>query len=120
MFTLGAVQDLSLKQRTLDWALKSGEVKTQDTFYPIGSVASNAVGAELVWKYFQEVRIMILLVVGECGGVCVLLFTVLRTFVMEVSALKQTQLNHKFFILCLYIMSQLFFFCTPPSNRTSP
>lgn len=55
MFTLGAVQDLSLKQRTLDWALKSGEVKTQDTFYPLGSVASNAAGAELVWKYFQEV-----------------------------------------------------------------
>ena len=56
MFTLGAVADLSLKQRTLDWALKSGEVKTQDTFYPIGSVASNAVGAEMTWKYFQEVR----------------------------------------------------------------
>jgi len=54
MFTLGAVADLSLKQRTLDWALKSGEVKTQDTFYPIGSVASNAVGAEMTWKYFQE------------------------------------------------------------------
>ncbi len=59
MFTLGAVADLSLKQRTLDWALKSGEVKTQDTFYPIGSVASNAVGAEMAWKYFQEVRISI-------------------------------------------------------------
>jgi len=57
MFTLGAVADLSLKQRTLDWALKSGEVKTQDTFYPIGSVASNAVGAEMAWKYFQEVHI---------------------------------------------------------------
>ena len=74
MFTLGAAKDLSLKQRTLDWALKSGEVKTQDTFYPIGSVASNAVGAELAWTYFQEVRI-------ECAcamWICVISFSVLH------------------------------------------
>jgi len=70
MFTLGAAKDLSLKQRTLDWALKSGEVKTQDTFYPIGSVASNAVGAELAWKYFQEVRVCSMNCLFDCVVAC--------------------------------------------------
>jgi hypothetical protein len=55
MFTLGATKDDALKLRTLDWALKSGEVKSQDTFYPLGSVACNAAGAEMVWQYFQDV-----------------------------------------------------------------
>lgn len=57
MFTLGATKDLALKLRTLDWSVKSGSVKLQDTFYPIGSVSGSAEGTELTWKYFQEVII---------------------------------------------------------------
>jgi hypothetical protein len=56
MFTLGATRDSALKQRTLDWAVKSGQVKMQDTFYPIGSVTGSIEGAEMAWAYFQEVR----------------------------------------------------------------
>jgi hypothetical protein len=56
MFTLGATRNRALKQRTLDWAVKSGQVKLQDTFYPIGSVTGTTEGAELAWRYFQEVR----------------------------------------------------------------
>ena len=55
MFTLGAARSIALKQRTLDWAVKSGQVKMQDTFYPIGSVTTSVEGTELAWKYFQEV-----------------------------------------------------------------
>ena len=55
MLALGAVQSQALKQRTLDWAVKSGQVKMQDTFYPIGSVTASIEGTELAWKYFQEV-----------------------------------------------------------------
>jgi hypothetical protein len=46
----------ALKLRTLDWAVKSGDVKTQDFFYPIGGVASSAQGTTLAWKYFRDVR----------------------------------------------------------------
>ena len=56
MYTLGASRDKGLKQRTLDWAVKSGQVKMQDTFYPIGSVTGSIEGTEMAWKYFQEVR----------------------------------------------------------------
>ena len=56
MFTLGATRDRALKARTLDWAVKSGQVKMQDTFYPIGSVAGNVEGADMAWQYYQEVR----------------------------------------------------------------
>lgn len=56
MFTLGATRDRALKLRTLDWAVKSDQVKLQDTFYPIGSVTGSVEGAQLAWKYFQEVR----------------------------------------------------------------
>lgn len=59
MGTLGASRDKALRQRTLDWAAKSGQVKMQDTFYPIGSVSSSDVaGTELAWAYFQEVCII--------------------------------------------------------------
>jgi len=54
MFTLGASRSRVLKQRTLDWAVKSGQVKMQDTFYPIGSVTGSIEGAEMAWSYFQE------------------------------------------------------------------
>jgi hypothetical protein len=40
MHSLGAVSDPKLKLRTLDWAVKSGDVKLQDFFYPIGAVAN--------------------------------------------------------------------------------
>jgi puromycin-sensitive aminopeptidase len=46
----------ALKIRTLDWAIKSSAVKTQDFFYPVGVVASSARGSEITWKYFKEVR----------------------------------------------------------------
>jgi hypothetical protein len=58
--TLGATRVASLKQRTLDWAIKSGEVKLQDFFYPIGSVSSSLSGAELSWKYYREVSVICL------------------------------------------------------------
>ncbi len=54
MGSLGATQDKDLKIRTLDWAVKSGEVKLQDFFYPIGSVVSDADGGDIAWKYYQE------------------------------------------------------------------
>jgi puromycin-sensitive aminopeptidase len=54
MHTLGAAPQVHLKQRTLDWAVKSGDVKLQDFFYPIGAVASSAAGAAQAWSYFQE------------------------------------------------------------------
>jgi len=49
----GATSSTALKQRTLEWAVNSGDVKLQDFFYPIGSVASNPEGANLCWQYFQ-------------------------------------------------------------------
>jgi hypothetical protein len=59
--SLGATNVEALKLRTLDWAVKSGEVKLQDFFYPIGSVASSLAGAELAWKYYREVIANLLL-----------------------------------------------------------
>jgi puromycin-sensitive aminopeptidase len=55
MFTLGATKDMALKAQTLDWAVKSGEVKLQDFFYPVGSVSGNLQGAILAWNYYREV-----------------------------------------------------------------
>lgn len=78
MYSLGAALDEKLKKKTLDWAVKSGEVKLQvrlahvfltrivvdsvcntcslkDYFYPIGSVAHNIAGSDLAWAYFKEV-----------------------------------------------------------------
>jgi len=54
MSSLGATKDLTLKTRTLDWAVKSGDVKLQDFFYAIGSVAGDAAGTELAWQYLQD------------------------------------------------------------------
>jgi puromycin-sensitive aminopeptidase len=56
--SLGATHSTALKTRTLDWAVKSGEVKLQDFFYPIASVSSSLAGTELAWRYYQEVRAM--------------------------------------------------------------
>ncbi len=57
MFTLGATRDLALKRRTLDWAVKSGQVKLQDFYSPIGAVASSVAGSNLAWEYYKEVRV---------------------------------------------------------------
>ena len=59
MYTLGATRDMKLKQRTLDWAVKSGEVKMQDTFYPMGSVAGSVEGQNMTWIYFKEVALCV-------------------------------------------------------------
>jgi aminopeptidase 2 len=57
MYTLGATRDRALKMRTLDWAVKSGQVKMQDTFYPFGSVTGTVEGQDMAWRYFQEVSL---------------------------------------------------------------
>lgn len=54
LLSLGAIQDPSLKVRTLDWCVKSGEVKLQDFFYCIGSVATSAEGTRIAWEYFKS------------------------------------------------------------------
>lgn len=54
MHSLGAASSRELKLRTLDWAVKSGDVKLQDFFYPIRAVASNVEGAELTWDYLKN------------------------------------------------------------------
>ena len=53
-FVLGAAPSKELKLRTLDWAVKSGDVKLQDFFYPITHVASGNGGKEIAWSYFQD------------------------------------------------------------------
>ena len=40
MLSLGATSDPKLQLRTLDWAVKGQDVKLQDFFYPIRSVAA--------------------------------------------------------------------------------
>ena len=54
MNTLGSTADVSLKMATLEWSVKSGEVKLQDFFYPIGSVSGDAAGVQMTWQYFTE------------------------------------------------------------------
>jgi aminopeptidase N len=54
MLSLGATSDKSLKSRTLDWAVKSGQVKLQDYFYPFGAVGHSKEGSQLVWDYFKD------------------------------------------------------------------
>jgi puromycin-sensitive aminopeptidase len=51
---LGAVNDDKLKMATLEFALRSDDVKLQDFFYPIGSVTSNLKGTEMAWKFLQD------------------------------------------------------------------
>mmetsp|Transcript_13709 Transcript_13709/g.19373 ORF Transcript_13709/g.19373 Transcript_13709/m.19373 type:complete len:883 (-) Transcript_13709:45-2693(-) len=50
---LGHVQSVELKTKVLDWAIS--EVKLQDFFYPIMSVASSGKeGQELAWNYYKK------------------------------------------------------------------
>ncbi len=51
---LGAIAAPSLKMATLEFALRSPEVKLQDFFYPIGSVASDLPGTEMAWKFLND------------------------------------------------------------------
>jgi puromycin-sensitive aminopeptidase len=55
MNALGAAPGKELKLRTLDWAVKSGDIKLQDFFYPMGTVShSDKEGAQLAFDYFKE------------------------------------------------------------------
>lgn len=38
----------------MDWAVKSGDLKLQDFFYPIGAVSAGKDGAIIAWAYFRE------------------------------------------------------------------
>lgn len=52
---LGAAPGKELKLRTLDWAVKSGDIKLQDFFYPMGTVShSDKEGAQLALDYFRN------------------------------------------------------------------
>ena len=55
MSCLGTTCNSALKLKTLDWSIKSGDVKLQDYFYAIGGVANTVVGANIAWKYYKEV-----------------------------------------------------------------
>ena len=57
LMSLGATPSEELKRRTLDWAVRSGEVKLQDFFYAISSVAGSAAGSRLAWDYFKQVNL---------------------------------------------------------------
>jgi puromycin-sensitive aminopeptidase len=55
MQALGSAPSKELKIRTLDWAVKSGDVKLQDFFYAIGGVSqSGKEGAQVAFDYFKE------------------------------------------------------------------
>jgi len=51
--SIGAIQDLNLKRKALDWT--NAEVKLQDFFYVIGSVSGSSYdGLEMTWSYYKE------------------------------------------------------------------
>lgn len=54
MVCLGSTPSDALKLKTLDWSVKGEDVKLQDYFYAIGSVACSAEGVALTWKYFMD------------------------------------------------------------------
>ena len=82
MQALGAAPSTELKVRTLDWAVKSGDVKLQDFFVPMGTVSqSGKEGAQLAFDYFKEnldlIRSMLskaspslmdAVIINSCGG----------------------------------------------------
>eukprot|EP00607_Mallomonas_marina_P001471 CAMPEP_0182426326 /NCGR_PEP_ID=MMETSP1167-20130531/12807_1 /TAXON_ID=2988 /ORGANISM="Mallomonas Sp, Strain CCMP3275" /LENGTH=769 /DNA_ID=CAMNT_0024607665 /DNA_START=333 /DNA_END=2642 /DNA_ORIENTATION=+ len=54
MLSLGAISDPKLQLRTLDWAIKGSDIKLQDFFYPIRSVAFvSAESSALAWDYLK-------------------------------------------------------------------
>tara|TARA_Y100000389_G_scaffold174968_1_gene185345 strand:+ start:10669 stop:13350 length:2682 start_codon:yes stop_codon:yes gene_type:complete len=51
---IGYVKSSKLKQDVLEWAI-SGDIRLQDFFYPIGSVArSSKIGQVIAWEFFVE------------------------------------------------------------------
>ena len=55
MHALGATGVQELKQRTLEWALRSEDVKLQDFFYPLLSVSSSSKqGLQASWQFYQD------------------------------------------------------------------
>lgn len=85
MAALGATSSPELKTRTMEWAI-SGDVKLQDFFYPMGSVAySSREGAQIAFDFFKshiaQIRDMLskaspslmdAVIVNCCGGFCTL------------------------------------------------
>ncbi|CAK9008253.1 unnamed protein product [Durusdinium trenchii] len=52
--TIGHTADIALKKDVLDWVV-SGDIKIQDFFYPMGSVAaSSKEAAALTWDYYKS------------------------------------------------------------------
>jgi len=54
MSSLGATNDEALKMATMDWAIKSGDVKLQDIYAPLAAVGASTKGCELTWKYLKD------------------------------------------------------------------
>jgi len=52
--SLGWSHDKAKLEKTMDWALNSGEVRSQDTVFVIASVSANPVGRELEWEWLQK------------------------------------------------------------------
>ncbi|MGH9123886.1 MAG: M1 family metallopeptidase [Acidimicrobiales bacterium] len=52
LYALAAPQDPSLLQRTLELCL-SGEVKTQDAPYVVGSILGSRAGSQLAWRFVE-------------------------------------------------------------------
>lgn len=52
--SIGYASDAKLKEKTMHWAI-SGEIKRQDFFYILGSVAaSSKSGLDMTWSFFQS------------------------------------------------------------------
>mmetsp|Transcript_2930 Transcript_2930/g.13767 ORF Transcript_2930/g.13767 Transcript_2930/m.13767 type:complete len:110 (-) Transcript_2930:247-576(-) len=52
MRALGAIPDVTVLEETLQWAL--AEVKAQDIFIVVNSVAKNRRGKDLAWEFLQK------------------------------------------------------------------
>lgn len=50
---LGSVRDVKLIEKTLDLCF-SDDVRSQDTLYPLGSLACHKQGRQAVWQFFQK------------------------------------------------------------------
>lgn len=52
--TIGCASDMALKKDVLEWVV-SGEIKIQDFFYPLGSVASSSKeAATFTWEFYKS------------------------------------------------------------------
>ncbi|CAE7591030.1 NPEPPS, partial [Symbiodinium sp. CCMP2456] len=51
--TIGQTAEMSLKKDVLEWVV-SGDIKIQDFFYPLGSVASSSKeAAAMTWEFYK-------------------------------------------------------------------